>query len=97
PKVIGSTSPIRIDGDGDGRYSSPLEYARRAVEQSGGSPERLMERLRDRDSATAVQAASVCRERGMKLDSAPFRRAVDAAAPQVRQGFVAYQALLAQP
>lgn len=91
PRVVGSTNPVRIDGDGDGRYSSPREYARAAVAGSAGSPERLAQRLAAFDSAVAVQAASLCRAEGMDLAAPAFRRALDRAAPQVRHGFAAYQ------
>jgi hypothetical protein len=94
PRVIGSTSPVRIDGDGDGRYSSPLDFARRLVDADGSAPDRLMEALRPFDTAVAVQAASLCRERGMDLNRPAFRSAAESAAPHVRQGFVAYQNLL---
>lgn len=94
PRAIGSTSPIRIDGDGDGRYSSPRDLARAAVEASGADPGRLMSDLAKYDAAVAVQAASLCRARKVDLTSVPFRAALDRAVPQVRQGFVAYQNVL---
>ncbi len=96
PRVIGSTSPIYVDADGDGTYRSPRETARRALDAAGGTdPARLLEALRPYDEATAVQAASLLRERGVDLDAPAFRRAVDAAAPAVRHGFVAYRRLAA--
>jgi hypothetical protein len=94
PRVVGSTDPIRIDGDGDGRYTSPLEYARRIVEGGGGAPEKIVQALASYDTAVATQAASVCRARGLDLRSAPFRRAIEGAAPPVRHGFVAYLNML---
>ena len=27
PRVLGATNPIRIDGDGDGKYTPPRAYA----------------------------------------------------------------------
>jgi hypothetical protein len=93
PAVIGSANAIRVDGDGDGRYSSPLDYARRIVE-ANPAPERLIAALARYDEAVAVQAASVCREKGMDLAAAPFNRALNDAAPVVRHGFVAYRNLL---
>jgi hypothetical protein len=96
PYVLASTSPIRIDGDGDGIYSSPRDYARRALQAAGDSPERLMEALATYDEATAVQAAALCRERSVDLTTPAFRRAVDGAAPSVRHGFVAYRRLLVE-
>jgi hypothetical protein len=94
PRVLGSTSPIRVDGDQDGRYSSPFDYARSLMETTGGSLERLLPELAAYDAAVSVQAASLCRARGVDLKAAPQRRAIDGAAPHVRQAFVAYQNLL---
>jgi hypothetical protein len=89
PRVIGSTSPVWLDGDGDGRYTSPLDYARTLVEKET-TPQNLMRALEPYDEAVSVQAASLCRARGMKLTSPPFQQAINAAAPAVRQAFVAY-------
>jgi hypothetical protein len=97
PRLIGSTSPIRVDGDGDGRYSSPADYARQIVEANGTDPQKLVAALAAYDGATSVQAASLCRWKGLDLSAAPFRRAVDGAAPQVRLAFVAYRNLLPSP
>jgi len=94
PRVIGSTSPIRIDGDGDGRYSSPADYARRAVEAHPVNPGQLVAALAVYDEATAVQAASQCRWGKIDLATPAFRRAVDAGPQHVRHGFIAYQNLL---
>lgn len=94
PRVVGSTNPIRIDGDGDGQYRSPLDYARAVVESSGGDPAKLVAALAPYDEAVAVQAAGLCRERGLDLASPAFRRAIEGAAPAVRHGMLAYQNLL---
>jgi hypothetical protein len=94
PRVIGSTNPIRLDCDGDGRYSSALDYARAVFEANSSSPDRLIRALQPYDEAVAVQAASLCRSKGMNLSVNPFRDLIENAAPAVRQGFVAYQRLL---
>jgi hypothetical protein len=94
PRVVGSTSAIRVDGDGDGNYSSPLDYARSVVESAGPAPDRLIEALRPYDTAVAVQTASLCRELKRDMNAPPFRRAIENAPPHVRHGFVAYRNLL---
>lgn len=101
PKVLGSTSPIRIDGNGDGVYTSPLEQARRALAAArlGDAPSaadltRLAGLLERSDSAVAVQATSLLFQRGLDLMGAPARGAFENAAPHVRHGFIAYRNLL---
>lgn len=94
PRVLGSTNPVRVDGDGDGRYTSPYDYARRLVDACGGDAVRLVASLEPYDTAVAVQAASLCRERGIDLSTGPARRAIDGAPGAIRHGFVAYAALL---
>jgi hypothetical protein len=93
PRVIGSANAIRVDGDGDGRYSSPRDYATRLVRDTGANAPRLAAALAPFDTATAVQAASLCREQ-KSPDPAALRRAVENAAPHVRHAFVAYQNIL---
>lgn len=97
PRVIGSTSPIRVDADGDGRYYSPADYARRIVETNASDPQKLLKELTPYDAATSVQAASLCRWQGLDLRANPFRRAIEDAPAHVRHGFVAYRNLLATP
>jgi hypothetical protein len=97
PRMIGSTNPIRIDGDGDGRYSSPADYAERLVEAHGADVPKLIAALGAYDGAVSVQAASRCRWKGIDLNTPVARRAVDSAEPHVRHGFVAYKNLLALP
>jgi hypothetical protein len=96
PRVIGATNPIRIDGDGDGRYSSPFDYAKAALESSGGSAAKLMSELAHFDEAVSVQAASLLRERGVKTTTSEFQQALQSAPQPVRTGFALYEELLPQ-
>lgn len=91
PRVIGSTNPIRIDGDGDGAYTTPREQARKVLQAHPAADNALLTALASYDSAVAVQAASLLRERGVDLNAGRFRQMVEQSAPQVRQAFVAYQ------
>jgi hypothetical protein len=97
PRAIGSTSAIYLDGDGDGRYRSPREQAALLVDASRLDPGILFPSLTASDAAVAVQAASLCRARGMDLRSPAVRRALDRAAPQVRQAFLAYLSAVVEP
>jgi len=55
PRVIGSTNPVWIDADGDGRFESAFEYAQGLIKQFGGDEGRLREALKAYDAATEVQ------------------------------------------
>jgi hypothetical protein len=59
--VIGATNPIWIDGDGDGKYSAPGDYARALVAECGTDGAALAKALRVHDEATAIQAAGLFR------------------------------------
>jgi len=59
PRLIGSTNPIWIDGDGDGRFSAARMYATALVQRAAGDPARLQSLLAGYDQAVAVQAADV--------------------------------------
>jgi len=59
PRVIGSTNPIWLDGDGDGRFESAFAIARRLIQESGGDRAKLQEALKRCDAAVAVQVESL--------------------------------------
>jgi hypothetical protein len=65
PRVIGSTNPIWIDGDGDGHFSSARNYAARVVESAGGDAGKLRSGLTGYDEAVAVQARDLVMQRAM--------------------------------
>lgn len=94
PRLIGATNPIRIDGDGDGKYTSPHDYAERLLSNAGDDLKKLIAQLDDYDPAVSVQAAALLRKRGTDLNSGPIRQALDAASPKVLQAFTAYQIVL---
>ncbi|MEZ5384792.1 MAG: CehA/McbA family metallohydrolase [Prosthecobacter sp.] len=58
-RVIGSTNPVWIDADGDGRFESAFAIAQRLIKQAGGNAEKLRESLKRCDEAVAVQAESL--------------------------------------
>lgn len=90
PRVIGATNPIRVDGDGDGKYTSPREYAARLVDANASDLKKLFATLEGYDPAVTVQAVALLRQRRVDLDSAPVRQAAEAAGPAVTQAFKAY-------
>ena len=59
PRVVGSTNPIWIDADGDGKFTAARGYAELLVQRAGGDAAKLQAALADYDEAVAVQAAAV--------------------------------------
>ncbi|MBB5035125.1 CehA/McbA family metallohydrolase [Prosthecobacter vanneervenii] len=59
PRVVGSTNPIWLDADGDGRFEPAVEIARRLIQENGGDREKIREALKLCDEAVAVQAESL--------------------------------------
>jgi len=88
------TNPIRVDGDGDGRYSSPHEYAQRVMQRTGTDPAKLLPALAGYDEAVAAQAAGLCRTAGRDVKALEFTRALKTAGESVQLGFAAYQKTL---
>jgi hypothetical protein len=86
PHVIGVSGAIFIDGDGDGRWTSPRECAERLFAEHRGNLRKFCEALTRTDQAVAAQAAHVLRMAGISLDS-------DELSPEIRngEGFRAYR------
>ncbi|MEJ7595665.1 MAG: CehA/McbA family metallohydrolase [Planctomycetaceae bacterium] len=59
PYVLSLTGPIRIDMDGDGKYSSPRDYAQQIITASNQDLSRVMDRLQKFDASVIHQAASL--------------------------------------
>src|ERR1043165_5622981 len=51
PRVIGSTNPIWVDGDGDGKFTPARAYAKSLIQQYGTEPARLLTALATCDEA----------------------------------------------
>ena len=63
PRVIGSTNPIWIDGDGDGRFTVARAYAARIVQQSAGDAAKMKSALLQYDEAVASHVADLAQAR----------------------------------
>lgn len=59
PRVVGSTNPIWIDADGDGRFKSARAYAAELVAQAGGDVAKLTTLLADYDEAVALHVGDL--------------------------------------
>ena len=92
PRVMGSSNPIRIDGDGDGKFTPPREYAKKLVEKHGYDPKAIVAALTNYDRAISAQAASLLRGKGLNLAGPEVQKIIEAANPHVKDGFLDYLA-----
>ncbi len=90
PYVIGSTGPVWLDADGDGKWTSAYDYATLAWANSRGAAGDLIKELAGCDAATAVQAASLLARRGRTLLDADLREALQQGSEATREGFGQY-------
>src|SRR5207247_9158032 len=90
PRVLGATNPIRVDGDGDGKFTTAREYAKQIVQRAGADPKELTAELAKYDEAVAAQAASLCQAPGRDVRSAEVEEALKTALQHVKRGFAAY-------
>jgi hypothetical protein len=95
PRVLGATNPIWVDGDGDGEFTAPREYAKRVVAKAGDNLSQVISELAKYDEAVAAQTASFCQAAGRQLLSPEFEEALKNALPHVQRGFAAYVQTLA--
>jgi hypothetical protein len=58
-RVIGSTNPIWLDTDGDGKFQSAFAYAQALIRQHGSNREALREVLKNYDEAVATQVEAL--------------------------------------
>lgn len=59
PRVIGSTNPVWIDANGDGRFQSAFTIAQDLIQKSAGDHAALRESLKKHDAAVVIQAESL--------------------------------------
>jgi hypothetical protein len=90
PRVLGSSNPVWIDSDGDGKFTSARVYARSLVAKHGRNLRELLESLKIYDRAVAAQAASLIRASGIDLTRSDTRELVMNAGPSVKEGFLSY-------
>jgi hypothetical protein len=87
PRVIGSTNPIWIDGDGDGRFTTARAYAERLVAESSANTVRLLRALSEYDEAVAVQAAAMLTPPEGSAEAASLTEELEKAPPHIRAAF----------
>jgi hypothetical protein len=90
PRIIGSTGAVRIDADGDGKWSSAYDYALACWNEAGSDLNRLFALLRGYDQAVAAQAANLLRKSGVDLTGADVQRNLAKSGEQTRKGFAVF-------
>lgn len=86
-RVMGATNPVYVDGDGDGRYSSPRGLAQSILKHAGMEPAAMLHALAPYDEAVAAQAAGLCIAAGQDVRAPAFVRALEEVPEPVRRGF----------
>ena len=89
PYSMGLTGAVFVDADGNGRFESAFEYAKREV-TAASSDEALLARLAAYDTAVAVQAASLLRAADARGFEARLQGMIARAPRHVRRGLDAY-------
>jgi len=87
PKIFGSTGVIRIDADGDGKFTPAYHYAKRLWENSSGNFNAFFKSLSTYDEAVAIQAAAVLTEAGFDITSREISAALNKAGPKIKTAF----------
>jgi hypothetical protein len=92
PYVIGSSGVLRVDADGDGKWTSAREYADQLVAKFGDDLPRLFDAMRGRDRAAACHVAKLLGKRGLRPKSEPLAKLLAGAADHVKEAFAMYWA-----
>ncbi len=97
PRCVGSTNPIWVDADGDGKMTHARAYAEKIVQRTGTNWKELFTSLAEYDEAVATQAASLAIARGMAWNNPEVQQWIAAAPKQVRAGFNEFEKHNPQP
>lgn len=90
PYVWGSSGIVRIDADGDGKWTSPMQYAEQAVKSSDGDFAKLIKILSEHDHATAIFAAELWSDSGKSILTDEAQATLATAPASVQHGFRVY-------
>jgi hypothetical protein len=92
PRVIGSTGAVRVDADGDGRWSSAYDYAVKCLQDSRNDLPALFKLLSRYDQPVSAHAANLLRKSGVDPASAEVQRYLQTSPDQVQKGFASFNA-----
>jgi hypothetical protein len=89
PVILGATNPVYVDGDGDGKWSSPRDYAKALLEKQGAND--AITALAKYDWAVAAQLAEMLWRRG-EFESAMRSAEYSKLPPAIQAGFIDFAA-----
>ena len=89
PRLQGATNPVFLDGDGDGKYTSPRRQAELLFVKDPKNLDVLFGALANRDAAVAAQLAALLHQAGHELRTPSIRRRW-ANTPATKAGVEAY-------
>jgi hypothetical protein len=90
PYLFGSSGAVRIDGDRNGKWSSPREQATLLADSVEDSLDAVFDKLEKYDQAVATQAAAILDSRGVEIGSKQALLKLASKAAHVRRGYQAY-------
>lgn len=90
PMVMGVSSAVWIDGDGDGNRTAPLLHAKRLVERLSDDLPELLKSLADYDASVTLHTLELLRTRGLSVTAPEIGAAFTAAAPHSRNAYRLY-------
>jgi len=89
-RVMGSTNPIWLDADGDGKFTPPRAFAAKLLAQANNDLAKLLPLLATYDRAVAAEAASLCAAAKMDLRAESAQSLLKSAPEFIAAAFADY-------
>ena len=96
PYVFGSTPPVWIDADGNGKRDSALDYAKGLVKRNSKNFEQLVKDMNDYHFIIAAHVFDLLTQDGTSLDDPKLKAALKHKSHSVTDGLMAYKQSLAE-
>ena len=90
PRLIGSTGPVWIDGDGDGERSSARHYAQRVLLRSRNDPDKTLKLLSPYHESVSTQAAALLWKNGTDLLGQRLQQRIRESREPVKRGLTTF-------
>lgn len=89
--VVGCSGTVWVDADGDGRFTSAHDYAKRLIAEHQQDLEKIIRGLAEFDESTAVHVAHQLQASGINLQDEHVQSLIKPAPAAVQTGFRRYQ------